>query len=145
MVDYSCSICKKNYGSSKEALKKAEECENQGFIGPEIKPGLLFSHKEFDQKFLIIYGQSGTKGHERLYFAENFLVWRHLIYAHKEYTFLGSEINQSLEEFVLSNDKNVKELHKKIRRGIKGSDSIKNSLEEYGARELHNECDFFKK
>lgn len=132
MVKYSCDVCGKNYST----LREAENCENKG-LSAEVTPGLLLSHKNVEDGFLVVYGEVKKEGHERMYFAEEFLVWDSLIATVQTYALSSSKVG-NLENFILSGDNSVKRVNELIDNGFRGSSLVKAYMERYGVEKLHN-------
>jgi hypothetical protein len=137
MVDYTCPICKVSYVN----LDAAQRCEERGIVGPDIDRGLLLSHKKVEKGFMIIYGESNSKGHEKVYFLEeirnasNNLTWplgSNLITA--------SKLRDWLSSWRISTDEEVGKLNKILKDEIQGTKPIKAYLDVFNIKELHNKC-----
>lgn len=135
MVKYSCGICSKNYDS----LEEAEKCENKGLIGPDLEPGLLFSHKKSEDGFLVFYKENNSIGHDRVYFIEEIFQFNpnHIDGIRK-----GNLTTTSLEKFLdfyrVSTESEVKYLNDKFSQEIKGISSVKVYMDKFEIEKLHN-------
>ncbi len=68
MVKAICTICHSEYsGKMENAWRRAEKCESQGIIGPEIEPGLLLTEKTLFNSYLIYTGKELREGHKKIY------------------------------------------------------------------------------
>lgn len=141
MVDYSCSICKKNYGSSEEASKQAEECQKKGLIGPDIKQGVLFSHKDVKDGFLIFYNELKSEGHNRVYHLEEIVLGDILTYRLQDFKISNPNLKKWLEEYNVATDEEVSMINEKIENEFKGTGPIKAYMDRFEIKKLHNDFD----
>jgi hypothetical protein len=134
MVKYTCEICNTNY----LAFNEAEECEKKGIIGPEIKPGLLLSHKKVDDGFLLFYNEADPKGHEKVYHLEEITSNNTLTYSLQDFTIPNSKLKNWLENYKVSTKEEVDRLNKLIQEKAMGTEVIKVYLGRFNIEKLHN-------
>jgi len=122
MVKYQCEICGAGYGS----VAEAEKCEAQGIIGPDIKPGLLLSHKDNQRKFRLHYGEGGKspEGHERNYLTEEFEILHSAIYLIAFWNQSALEFTKSLGRYQVATDKQIKKMNNLIKKDFPGTRKI---------------------
>ncbi len=134
MVKYTCKLCGKDYDS----IEDAEKCENQGLIGPSIKPGLLLSHKKAENSFKIFYKELPPKGHERNYEFEDFLIWKSTACPLQPYCQSASNFIKGLENFNVATNKEIKKINKLIKKSFPMIRLIKTSMNVNNIKKIHN-------
>lgn len=134
MVNYACKYCNKISSNKKEI----ENCEAQGLIGPDMEPGLLFSHKKVGDSFLIFYNELKPEGHERQYFVEEFLSKELRVIKLQAGVLNAKKFNEWLKLYSVATNKDVNDLTKKINEDFLGAGGIKVYMERFGTEKLHN-------
>ncbi|MFH1503132.1 MAG: hypothetical protein ABIE36_00550 [Candidatus Diapherotrites archaeon] len=136
-VTYTCEICNNSYSN----LEDAEKCQEKGFIGPEIKPGLLLSHKKVDDGFLIFYNWLGRIGHERTYHLEEIISNDILTYGLQDFSLPSSKLKELMEKYRQPTKKELGRLNRLIQGEVKGAGTIKEYMDIFNIKELHNDFD----
>jgi hypothetical protein len=140
MVKYGCGICDKLYNTFEEA----EKCEKTGIVGPILKPGLLFSNKEFMNGFMIFYNETDAKGHERRYHFEEIISESNrahsLTYSLQDFTIPSSKLKEWIKPYKISTEEELDMLNKRIKEEAHGTKGIGMYMKMLGIKELHNKC-----
>lgn len=133
---YTCDICKTSYQNIEDAVK----CEEKGLIGPSLKPGLLFSHKDVCDGFMLLYNELASEGHDRTYHLEEIISNEVLTYCLQDFSLLNSELKERIVSYRLSTKEELDRFNKLIQEGDVGTRGIKIYMNRYNIKELHNEC-----
>jgi len=134
MVKYICEFCKSEYDSKNDAKK----CEKKGFIGPELKPGLIFSKKDYKSCFLIFQEETNKKGHDRNYLFVRFLSSKNKVCLMDYYHSPGSELTEKLKEWVVAEDKDIDMLEHILNNGHSTANDFKTFMSRKNIAEIHN-------
>ncbi len=138
MVKYACEACKTLY----DTLEKAEECEKKPLIGPDIKPGLILESED-SKSFLVFYAME-VEGHEKQYIAETIAILGKKYVPFYPGQMTGSDLTKRLTgiKFKKASKDLVDGLNQFTKQHGNGLLCISGSLENYGIKELHSDCDF---
>jgi len=134
MVKYLCGICNISYSN----LEDAEICEKRGFVGTIFEPGILFSHEKVKAGFLVIYNTFEKEAHERKYILEEIRTTDSLTYGLGLVQINNSMLHKWTDVFKVATNEEVSKLNKIITEEKLGTKSIKNSLNHFNIKELHN-------
>jgi hypothetical protein len=136
MVKHVCEICNTPYSN----ISDAEKCEKKGLIGPIFNPGILFSHKNSKNGFLILYKEMPSEGHERRYYMEEISSTNISTYPVQEFNLLYSDFKRWMGAFKISTDEELNKFNKLIQEKNREAGNIRASMGRFHIKELHNKC-----